>query len=65
MLNTSLPDLTSKKNKNGISYHAVRCTAVANELWVYFEKVNDNMSDILTKNLNKINHAFRSRFIMW
>ena len=56
VLNTSFPDLELKYCHNSISYHAVRWAAVARKLQVLFEKLNGNMVDLLTKNLDKVKH---------
>ena len=49
VLNTSRPDSTLKKKSNSIAYHYVRESVAAKEIWIAFQRSEDNHADMLTK----------------
>jgi hypothetical protein len=54
--NASTPESTLGKKHNAIAYHKVRECVAQKALRIYFEKGEDNCSDVLTKFLPKEAH---------
>ena len=66
LCNTTIPDLTLKKNSNSISYHFVREGVAQDECRIAYIKIDANPSNLMTKALPEgINKKRKVRAIMY